>query len=300
MDAVVANVPARRLVLKLQYLGTRFFGWQRQPRHRSVQQDLEQTIARLTGESVVVSGAGRTDTGVHASGQVAHFDTHSPIPIDRWGFALNNALPSDVVVRAVSEVAEDWHARFTATWRSYRYAIWNAESPDVFWRLFSWHHRHPLSDRDMQAALLSLVGEHDLEVFRLSGSQRAHSRVQVQSVDCWRSGPLIWIDVKASGFLYRMMRLLVGALASVGLGEIAPGDFERMWRDRNRPAIRFSAPAQGLCLTGVGYPSDPFQASQMGMSPATAFPFAAERDCLSAESPAGLVQQSFFPHFCPD
>ena len=280
--------------------GQAFFGWQRQPHHRSVQAELEQTIAQLTGEAVVVSGAGRTDTGVHACGQVAHFDTHSPIPLDRWAFALNNALPTDVVVRAVSEVAGDWHARFSATWRSYRYAIWNNEYPDVFWRLFAWHHRHTLNTGQMNCALQTLVGDRDLEVFRLSGSKRAHSRVQVQTVDCWRSGSLVWIDVKASGFLYRMMRLLVGALVSVGLGDLAPKEFEQMWR-RQHPPIRFSAPAQGLCLTGVGYPSDPFQASHAETSPLAAFPFAAARDRQPAKSPAGSMQQNNqFPNLCPD
>ncbi|MGK7907262.1 MAG: tRNA pseudouridine(38-40) synthase TruA [Synechococcus sp.] len=296
MDVTASSLPIHRIALKLQYLGTRFFGWQRQPHHRSVQEELERTITRLTGEPVVISGAGRTDTGVHACGQVAHFDTHSPIPLDRWGFALNNALPTDVVVRAVTGVAADWHARFSATWRSYRYAIWNIEYPDVFWRLFSWHHRHPLDDCRMNSALQTIVGEHDFEVFRLSGSKRLHSRVHIQAVECWRSGPLIWIDVKASGFLYRMMRLLVGALVSVGLGDLSPQEFELMWR-RDRPAIRYSAPAQGLCLTGVGYSSDPFQASQMELSPTAAFPFTAERTVEPAEPPAGLVQQSNFPEF---
>ncbi|WP_017326466.1 tRNA pseudouridine(38-40) synthase TruA [Synechococcus sp. PCC 7336] len=283
----------RRIALKLQYLGTSFFGWQRQTKHRSVQGVLEKTLSRLIDRPTDLSGAGRTDTGVHASAQVAHFDTPSAIPIDRWGFALNNALPRDVSVQAVAEVATDWHSRFSAVWRSYRYAIWNAALPNVFWQMFSWHYRRPLDEQQMDRALQTLLGENDLEIFRLSGSKRTHSRVQVLAVQCWRSGPLVWIDVKASGFLYRMMRLLVGALVCVGLGEIAPRQFEQMWRDRKRSPIRYSAPARGLCLTGVGYPSDPFLASQpLDVASVATFPFAVRPDRFAAESP---VEQCFSP-----
>ena len=307
----MSDVPplCQRIALQVQYLGTDFFGWQRQPRHRSVQGDLEEAIARCSGQFSPISGAGRTDTGVHASAQVAHFDTHSPIPVERWAFALNNVLPTDIVIRQACAVTQDWHARFSATWRSYRYAIWNTHTPDVFWRLFSWHHRPSLAVGPMSEALQTLLGDNDLEVFRLSGSKRAHSRVQIQSVRCWRTGPLVWIDVKASGFLYRMMRLLVGALASVGMGTLSTAEFERMWRDRERP-IRFSVPPQGLCLTGVGYPSDPFLASQTVpsgsdlsldgagrrvsaeavTSSVAGFPYAFGHDRGFAESPAGLAQ----------
>ena len=263
MSTVAAS--GHRIALQVQYLGTHFFGWQRQPHHRSVQADLEQAIARCSGQVTTIAGAGRTDTGVHASAQVAHFNTHSPIPVDRWAFVLNNVLPTDIVIRQAAAVSPEWHSRFSATWRSYRYAIWNAKTPDVFWRLFSWHHRPELDAERMAAALETLLGEHDLEVFRLSGSKRSHSRVNVHAVRCWRSGPLIWIDVKASGFLYRMMRLLIGALASVGMGTLTPTDFEQMWRHRHR-LVRFSVPPQGLCLTGVGYTSDPFLALQTVIS----------------------------------
>ncbi|MDX2272320.1 MAG: tRNA pseudouridine(38-40) synthase TruA [Cyanobacteriota bacterium] len=267
----------RRIALKLQYLGTHFWGWQRQPRHRSVQAVLEEAIASRAHHPVVVHGAGRTDTGVHAGGQVAHFDTFSPIAADHWPEVLNNCLPADVAVLAASEVAQDWHARFSACWRRYRYLLFNQELPDVFWRPFSWHHRLPLNVSLMTAALQSLLGDHNLEAFRRAGSRRPHSWVRVDEVLCRQQEPLIWIEVQASGFLYRMMRLLMGALTVVGRGELTPEEFVQLWQqnDWSGARCRYSAPPQGLCLTGVGYPDDPFPngipTSRVGIVPGSIY-----------------------------
>jgi tRNA pseudouridine38-40 synthase len=286
----MAAIPptSRRIALKVQYLGTNFFGWQRQPRHRSVQGVLEQAAAKLAGHAVSIHGAGRTDTGVHAAGQVAHFDTTSPIPAERWWEVLNDSLPDDVAVLDSAIAAPEWHARFSAQWRRYRYAIWNTRAVQVFWRPFSWQYALPLDEGPMARALQSLLGEHDLDLFRLSGSSRAHSRVRVQSAQCWRSGPLVWVEVQASGFLYRMMRLLVGALVPVGRGEVTPAEFEQMWRKGLPPAqphlggsiVRFSVPARGLCLTHVGYDLDPFLGREQTGSwqPVRSFPFACEQN----------------------
>lgn len=251
---------SRRIALKIQYLGSGFRGWQRQAGHRTVQGVLEEAIALRAGHPVALYGAGRTDTGVHASGQVAHFDTTSGIPPTEWARVLNDCLPEDVVVLASAQVPDFWHARFSARWRRYRYLILNRELPDVFWRLFSWQVRWPLQVEPMAEALNSLLGEHSLEAFRRRGSDRPHSRVQVQEVLCQRLGDLISIEVQASGFLYRMMRLLVGSLEVVGRGEISPQQFVHLWQhnDWSRMRTRYSAPPQGLCLVDVGYAGDPF------------------------------------------
>jgi len=256
----------KRLALKLQYLGSRFFGWQRQPHHRSVQGVLEAAIASRAGHEVVLHGAGRTDTGVHAAAQVAHFETDSPIPTSRWPFVLNQCLPADVSVWQAAEVPPTWHARFSAIWRRYRYAILNQEQRDVFWDPFVWHCRFPLQVGAMAEALHSLLGEHNLEAFRLSGSPRKHSWVQVQAVDCRQQGSLITIEVQASGFLYRMMRLLVGTLAFVGRGELSVAEFIQRWRQGGLLGTRFrhSVPPQGLCLVGIGYAEDPFRDAETG------------------------------------
>lgn len=248
-----------RVALKIQYVGSQFYGWQRQSRHRSVQATLEDVIASRTGHPVVVHGAGRTDAGVHASGQVAHFDTLASIPTEQWRLILNNCLPTDIVIAAAEDVPWQWHARFSASWRQYRYLVWNHEVPHAFWRLFSWQWRQPLVTEPMHSALTQLVGEHDLEIFRMAGSKRADSIVDVMHVNCDRQGSLIRIDVRAKGFLYGMMRLLVGSLIKVGTGELSLDGFAAMWRDRTVAPTRFSAPAAGLCLTGVGYPQNPFE-----------------------------------------
>lgn len=257
---VVSRLGSVRIALQLQYLGAHFHGWQRQARHRSVQQVVEEAVASRAGHRAVIHGAGRTDTGVHAAGQVCHFDTQSPIPADQWRLVLNNCLPEDVAILASAPVEPDWHARFTAIWRRYRYLILNQQQPDVFWRPFSWHHRDPLDVKTMDYALQSIVGAHDLEAFRRAGSSRPHSWVTVQRVSCRRWGNLIGVEVQASGFLYRMMRLLVGALAYVGRHELTPLGFEHLWQSKDWTSLRsrYCAPPQGLCLVGVGYPQDPF------------------------------------------
>lgn len=265
----------RRIALRVQYLGSTFHGWQRQAAHRSVQGVLEEAIASRAGHKVTVHGAGRTDAGVHAAGQVAHFDTTSTIR--DWSLVLNACLPEDVAVLAAAEVPNSWHARFSATRRRYRYLILNRERPDVFWRLFSWHVRWPLQVERMAEALNSLLGEHSLEAFRCTGSKRAHSTVQVQEVLCQRLGEMVSIEVQASGFLYRMMRLLVGSLQVVGRGELSPEGFVRLWQhnDWSQMRTRYSAPPQGLCLTDVGYAADPFGQLFAHSPPFWALPLAA-------------------------
>ncbi|GAB4215490.1 MAG: tRNA pseudouridine(38-40) synthase TruA [Synechococcales cyanobacterium] len=259
----------RRLAIKVQYLGSQFFGWQRQANHRSVQADLETAIASRAGHGVVIHGAGRTDTGVHAAAQVAHFDTTSPIPVERWPMVLNNCLPSDLSVLEAAEVPTTWHARFSATWRRYRYLILQQDQRDVFWDPYVWHHRQGLDAKAMQAALHSLLGDQNLEAFRLAGSKRRHSWVTVQDVRCERQGSLIAIEVQASGFLYRMMRLLVGTLVFVGRGELTVPDFIRLWQERQLLGTRFrlTVPPQGLCLLGIGYAEDPFRMGNRGSPP---------------------------------
>jgi tRNA pseudouridine38-40 synthase len=255
----------QRVALVLQYLGTHFHGWQRQPNHRSVQEELESTITAIVQHPVTVHGAGRTDSGVHAAAQVAHFQTSSPIPAQRWAAVLNTRLPEDVMVRTSVAVAADWHARFSAVWRRYRYTLYTDPCPNLFLKPYTWHYYHrPLDTEQMLAALQSLVGRQHLSAFHRAGSQRRHSWVDVQEVVCQRrptgmaTDPLIEIEVQASGFLYGMMRLLVGLLVQVGDGTRSLADFLRIWQTERRDEVKHSAPAKGLCLLKVGYPESPF------------------------------------------
>jgi len=259
MTDLKAPIPRQRIALVIQYDGSDFHGWQRQPRQRSIQAVLEQTLEACTGHRVILHAAGRTDTGVHAAAQVAHFDTDSPIPAEKWANLLNSRLPSSLNVRASAGVSLDWHARFSATWRRYRYTIYNAQLPNLFIQPFVWHYYHThLDEQAMQAAMLPLLGRHHLSAFRRAGSQRSHSWVEVQAVECCRRQDFISIEVQASGFLYGMMRLLVGMLVQVGRGQRTIESFEEIWTNERRDLVKYAAPAKGLCLLRVGYPTSPF------------------------------------------
>lgn len=249
----------QRVALVIQYLGTHFHGWQRQPQHRSVQEEIEKAIQVALGYPVTLHGAGRTDTGVHAAAQVAHFDAPVHIPAHRWASILNARLPKDILIRASALVSRNWHARFSALWRRYRYTIYNEPRPNLFVSSSTWHYYHsPLSETQMQMALEPMVGYHHLAAFHRAGSKRQHSWVDVQVAECYRCGPFIQVELQASGFLYGMVRLLVGMLVEVGTGGRSPQQFTELWQQQRRDLVKYAAPPQGLCLLRVGYPEFPF------------------------------------------
>jgi len=254
-----APLLTQRVALVVQYLGTHFHGWQRQPRHRTVQELIETAIEAVVGYPVRIHAAGRTDSGVHAAAQVAHFDAPAHIPAHRWATILNGRLPSDVLIRASAAVSDRWHARFSAVWRRYRYTLYTDPCPNLFIRPFVWHYYYePLNELLMQDALSPLVGRHHLAAFHRTGSSRPHSWVDVQAVECQRRGSFVQVEIQASGFLYGMMRLLVGMLVQVGRGVRSPLDFTEIWKTEDRDQVKYAAPAQGLCLLRVGYSEFPF------------------------------------------
>lgn len=247
-----------RIALVIQYLGANYHGWQRQPHYNSVQEEIEKAIASVVNHPITLHGAGRTDSGVHGAAQVAHFDVKSPVPPDRWAKVLNGCLPDDIVISASAQVANDWHACFGATFRRYRYTIYTGKVPNLFLQPFSWHYYHqPLDESLIQEALNPLLGVHDLSAFRRAGSKRLHSILEVQEVSCQRKEDLIYIEIQASGFLYGMVRLLVGMLVEVGAESRSLSEFQDIWVNRRRDLVKYSAPAKGLCLLRVGYPNFP-------------------------------------------
>ncbi len=249
----------QRVALVIQYLGTHFYGWQRQPHHRSVQEEIEKVLSQVEQRPITLHAAGRTDTGVHAAAQVAHFNATGPIPPQKWAAVLNSRLPEDILIRASASVAPDWHARFSASWRRYRYTIYCDSRPNLFVRPFSWHYYHaPLDESLIQAALTPLIGKHHLAAFHRANSGRSHSWVDVQAAECYRNGSFIHIEIQANGFLYGMVRLLVGMLVQVGRGELHPKHFTELWINQRREEVKYAAPAKGLCLLRVGYPDSPF------------------------------------------
>jgi tRNA pseudouridine38-40 synthase len=250
---------SRRVALVIQYLGTHFHGWQRQVGQRTVQEEIEKALFSVLNRPVTLHGAGRTDAGVHAAAQVAHFEATGSIPAEKWAKVLNTQLPKDILVLASAQVNSRWHARFSASWRRYRYSIYTDHQPNLFVRPFAWHYYHePLDTTQMQAAIEPLIGKHDLTAFHRANSGRAHSWVEVQAAKCDREGPLIHIEIQANGFLYGMVRLLVGLLVQVGKGERSPEEFTQLWVNQRRDEVKYSAPACGLCLLRVGYPEFPF------------------------------------------
>ncbi len=276
MSAEVSTPISQRIALVIQYLGTRFHGWQRQPNQRTVQGDVESVLRSILRSPVTLHAAGRTDAGVHAAAQVAHFEALGPIPARRWSSVLNSHLPDDITVLASASVEAGWHARFSALWRRYRYLIYTDAQPNLFVQPFSWHYYYDrLDEGKMQMALQPLIGKHDLAAFRRAGSSRPHSVVEVQAVECSRHGSFVQIEIQASGFLYGMVRLLVGLLVQVGRGMCSPEEFTNLWVSKKRELVKYSAPACGLCLLRVGYPTSPFPKKiWFGMLPRFVLPVA--------------------------
>jgi len=261
----------RTLKIVVAYDGTRFVGWQRQPEGLSVQALLEEGLSRLEGRPVTVTGAGRTDAGVHALGQVASVRLNHPISTADLARALNAMLPPDVRVLAVEEAGEGFHARYSAREKTYRYLLACGEPPGPFeWR-YAWHVPYSLSVERMAAAARSVEGEHDFSAFRSAGSATATSRRRVSQSSLapvrfreafgWAVYPehrvagaqLLCYEVTGNGFLRHMVRAIVGSLVEVGSGRREPEWFEELLRPADRAEAGPTAPACGLFLVGVGY-----------------------------------------------
>jgi len=262
----LANLPqnkqsTHRVALIIQYKGTEFHGWQRQRKERTVQAEIEAVIASVLGYHTSLQGAGRTDRGVHAAAQAAHFEAPKAIPAKRWATIINNRLLNDIVIRASAAVPDDWHAQFSAQWRRYRYTIYTGKYPNLFVMPYVWHYYHQLLDESlMLAALTPLVGYHNLAAFHRAGSDRAHSWVEMQDIQCHRFGQFVQVELQAKGFLYGMVRLIMGLVVEVGQSQLTPEAFTAIWRNQHRDLVKYSAPPQGLCLLRVGYPHFPFPA----------------------------------------
>lgn len=244
-----------RYRITIEYDGGAFVGWQRQPTGRTVQETLEEALLKFTGESVRVQGAGRTDSGVHALGQVAHFDLQNPQPLKAVRDAINfHAKPHLVGVLDAAEVSTEFDARFSATKRSYRYRILNRNAEAVLERGKVWSIRTPLDVALMQEAAHSLTGHLDFTSFRAANCQ---AKSPVRTMDILRvsqQGDEVWIEAEARSFLHNQIRIITGTLARVGLHAWTPDDVQAALDARKRSAGGPTAPPAGLYLTGVGYP----------------------------------------------
>ncbi len=243
----------RRIHLIVEYDGTNYAGWQRQSNAMTVQEKLEIAIQRLTGEAVNVSGASRTDAGVHALGQSAHFDTESRIPADKFSFALNTMLPPDIRVTKSEEVSPEFHSRFSGKGKRYRYLIHAAPHASALGRLTHAHVIYPLDVARMRAEAQDLIGTHDFAAFAASGSVVRDTVRTIWRAELRQDGPEIELTVEGSGFLYNMVRIIAGTLIGVGSGKLEPGAFKRAIESGNRLDLGITAPAHGLTLMEVFY-----------------------------------------------
>jgi len=243
----------RNVKLVLAYDGTDFKGWQTQRRQRTVQQTVEEAIAAVAGERVRLRASGRTDAGVHAQGQVANFHTASGIPIERFPAAINANLPADVVVRRAEVMPEGFDANRDAVEKWYRYTILCSAFRDVFRGRFATVYHHPLDADRMHRAARALRGTHDFRCFETQWPNRTSSVRTVTRCQVARTGDTITVDVAADGFLYNMVRAIVGSLVAVGDGRRPVGWIARLVRLGRRTDAGPTAPPQGLCLMQVTY-----------------------------------------------
>ncbi|MEA4897949.1 MAG: tRNA pseudouridine(38-40) synthase TruA [Christensenellaceae bacterium] len=243
-----------RIKLTISYDGTGYAGWQRQENALSVQQVVEDALTRLTGARAAIVGASRTDAGVHALAQAAHFDTDSRIPPDKFAYALNTMLPPDVRVTASEAVDGDFHARFSATGKRYAYRIWDGPHASAIYRNLSAHVIYPLDTDLMHREALSLVGRHDFAAFAASGSAVKDTVRDIYACAVARGDDgFIVFTVRGKGFLYNMVRIAAGTLIAVGSLKLAPGAVGRAIQSRDRLDLGPTAPAKGLTLVGVEY-----------------------------------------------
>lgn len=250
----------KRVALIIQYDGSSFSGWQKQKNADTVQETLENALLEISKQNIKTFAAGRTDSGVHASGQVVHFDIDFVIPGENYSDLLNGILPHTIRILESVEVESNWHACYSALYRHYRYVINNSKIPNLFLNKWTWHRYQKVLDEGLMShALIGMEGEHDFFAFQKSGSNRSNSITKIKNINIKRIEDLISIDIKATGFLYGMVRLIVGQLVLVGEKKISPEIFKDRWTLRMRNDVKESAPAKGLCFVNAVYKKNVFK-----------------------------------------
>jgi len=244
----------RNIKLLIEYDGTNYLGWQVQPKGPTIQGILEERLGLLTGEKIRLFGSGRTDSGVHAIGQVAHFKTESSMETHRMQRALNSLLPPDIMIQKMEEVEESFHARKHSKSKVYEYRILNRDLRSVFHRGYVWHIPQRLDFKEMGKATQYLTGEHDFSSFRSVGSPTRTTVRKVTRAE-WKRGRsgLVRFEIEANGFLKQMVRAIIGTLVEVGKGKMSAVEFRRILESKERSKAGPTAPAHGLFLKEVKY-----------------------------------------------
>jgi len=243
----------RTILLILEYDGTAYVGWQVQPNGLAVQEVVEKALAEILGHEVRIHSSGRTDAGVHARGMAAHFHTDTNLPLKAFREGVNTFLPRDIAIREVREMPADFHARFAAKGKWYRYTIYRNEVRSPLAARSAWYLRGSPDLDLMRAAAASLVGEHDFRAFRSSSCVAKTTVREIFRIDVTADDDLVYIDVRGSGFLKNMVRMLAGTIVDVGLGRRPVEDVATLVAGTDDMVCGQTAPAHGLCLQEVWY-----------------------------------------------
>jgi len=243
----------KRFKLEIAYDGTHYCGWQVQPNGITVEEVVNQKLSELLREEIKVIGASRTDSGVHALGNVAVFDSETNIPGDKLSYALNQRLPKDIVIQSSCQVADDFHPRYCDTKKTYEYRIYNAKFENPLHSRYSHFVFLPLRIAEMQKAADLLKGEHDFKSFCSSRGQQQTTIREIYDLDVEKEGNLIKIRICGNGFLYNMVRIIVGTLIKVGLGVYPPEYVQEILDAKDRTKAGPKVPAKGLTLVGIEY-----------------------------------------------
>ncbi|OXT06214.1 tRNA pseudouridine(38-40) synthase TruA [Thermoanaerobacterium thermosaccharolyticum] len=243
----------RNIVLVIEYDGTNYHGWQIQKNVVTIQETITKAIKKITNEDVDLIGSSRTDAGVHALHQVANFKTCTNIPTSKIPNALNSVLPADIVIKDAFEADMDFHSRYSAKGKRYKYIIYNRRFSSPILKNYSWHISKSLDVEKMRESLKYLEGTHDFSAFKASGSSVKSPVRTVRDISLKKNGFNVEFEIEADGFLYNMVRIIVGTIVDVGLGKINPIDVKEILDSKNRCMAGKTAPPQGLFLTKIYY-----------------------------------------------
>jgi len=254
-------VPFKRIKLVIEYDGSFYHGWQVQKGLASVQGEIEKAIYRVTGEKVSVTGSGRTDAGVHAYGQAAHFDTESKIPADKFSEVLNTVLPPSIAIISSMEVSQDFHARFSAVKKTYKYKVLNRPTRSPIMDKRAWHVPIPLDVQSMNKAAAFFTGLHDFSAFCASGHSVTDFVRYIYHSGWTLEGDLLVYTVTGNGFLYNMVRIMTGTMVEVGMNKRPAESIIELLEKKDRRLAGITAPPQGLYLWEVFYDNLPGEKS---------------------------------------
>ena len=243
----------RNVKLTIEYDGTNYCGWQKQNNEKTIQEEIEKAIYKAVGEVVEVIGSSRTDAGVHARKMVANFKTNATIPFDKFKYAINDKLPDDIAIIESEEVSEDFHARYDSKGKTYCYSIINRQQKPAIGRNYVYHFKWDLDIEKMREACKHFIGKHDFKAFRSLGSSVKTTERTIEELYIESEGEKINIFITADGFLYNMVRIIVGTLLKVGRGKIPVEDIEKIILLGDRKKAGPCVPAQGLILEKVYY-----------------------------------------------